>query len=208
MSAREGLLIVVSGPAGSGKGTMLKHIFDSPKHGRRFAFSVSATTRAPRPGEVDGVNYHFLTREDFEKRIARGELLEYTEYCGNYYGTLKSETEQVLESGKNLVLEIEVEGAMNVKRHYPNAVAIMLLPPSFAVQEARLRGRGTETEEKILARLTQTRHELTKIAGYDYVVYNHDGKVGSVAEDIYAIVRAESCKVARNGDVAKKYFEQ
>ncbi len=207
MSKKQGLLIVVSGPAGSGKGTMLKHIFDSPKHGRQFAFSVSATTRAPRPGEVDGVNYHYLTREDFEGRIARGELLEYTEYCGNYYGTLKSETEAVLESGRNLVLEIEVQGAMNVKRMMPDAVAIMLLPPSFAVQEARLRGRGTETEEKILARLEQTRHELTKIGGYDYVVYNYDGKVGSVAEDIYAIVRAESCRIGRNGDVAARYFE-
>ena len=207
MSAKEGLLIVISGPAGSGKGTVLRRIFDSPKHGREFAFSVSATTRAPRPGEVDGVNYHYLTREDFEARIARGELLEYTEYCGNYYGTLRSETEAVLESGKNLVLEIEVEGAMNVKRLKPDAVAIMLLPPSFAVQEARLRGRGTETEDKILARLEQTKHELTQIGGYDYVVYNHDGKVGSVAEDIYAIVRAERCRMGRRGDVAAKYFE-
>ena len=150
---KEGLLIVISGPAGSGKGTVLKHIFEDAVHGGEFAYSVSATTRAPRPGEVDGVNYHYLSREDFEGRIARGELLEYTEYCGNYYGTLKSETEAVLESGRNLILEIEVEGAMNVKRRYPEAVAIMLLPPSFAKQEERLRGRGTETEEKILARL-------------------------------------------------------
>lgn len=206
MSEKQGLLIVISGPAGSGKGTMLKHIFDSPKHGRHFVYSVSATTRAPRPGEVDGVNYHYLTREDFEARIARGELLEYTEYCGNYYGTLKSATEAVLESGRNLVLEIEVEGAMNVKRQYPDAVAIMLLPPSFAVQEARLRGRGTETEEKILARLEQTRWELGQINTYDYVVYNHDGRIGAVAEDIYAIVRAESCRVDRGGDIGKKYF--
>ncbi len=207
MSAKEGLLIVISGPAGSGKGTMLKHIFESSKHGRQFVYSVSATTRAPRPGEVDGVNYHYLTREDFEGRIARGELLEYTEYCGNYYGTLKSATEAVLESGRNLVLEIEVEGAMNVKRRYPDAVAIMLLPPTFAVQEARLRGRGTETEEKILARLEQTKTELSHIDTYDYVVYNRDGKIGTVAEDIYAIVRAEHCRVMRGGDIAKKYFE-
>lgn len=203
---KPGLLIVISGPAGSGKGTMLKHIFDSKKHGRQFVYSVSATTRAPRPGEVDGVNYHFLTREDFEARIAAGELLEYTEYCGNYYGTLKSETEAVLESGRNLVLEIEVEGATNVKRHYPDAVAIMLLPPSFAVQEARLRGRGTETEEKILARLARTKEELQLLDRYDYVVYNHDGKIGSVAEDIYAIVRAEMHRLSRNKDAATTYF--
>ena len=203
---KQGLLIVISGPAGSGKGTMLRHIFDSKKHGHRFVYSVSATTRAPRPGEVDGVNYHFLTREDFERRIAAGELLEYTEYCGNYYGTLKSETEAVLESGRNLILEIEVEGATNVKRRYPDAVAIMLLPPSFAVQEARLRGRGTETEEKILARLARTKEELQLLDRYDYVVYNHDGRIGAVAEDIYAIVRAESHRTARNADAAAQYF--
>ena len=203
---KQGLLIVVSGPAGSGKGTTLKHIFASPKHGKKFSYSVSATTRAPRPGEVDGVNYHFLTREEFEARIARGDLLEYTEYCGNYYGTLKKETEAVLESGHHLVLEIEVEGAMNVKRVYPDAVTIMLLPPSFAVQEARLRGRGTETEEKILARLSRTREELKQLNGYDYVVYNRDGKIGAVAEDIYAIVRAESLRITRNKNAASEYF--
>ena len=204
---KEGLLIVISGPAGSGKGTMLQHIFQSPKHGAKFAYSVSATTRAPRPGEVDGKNYHFLTREDFEARIARDELLEYTEYCGNYYGTLKSEAEAVLESGRNLILEIEVEGAMNIKRRFPDALAIMLLPPSFKTQEARLRGRGTETEEKILARLERTREELKLLENYDYVVYNRDGKIGSVAEDIYAIVRAESCRTARNRNAAQRYFE-
>jgi guanylate kinase len=207
MSGKQGLLVVVSGPAGSGKGTALKHIFESPRYGKQFTFSVSATTRAPRPGEVDGVNYHYLTREDFEARIARGDLLEYTEYCGNYYGTLKQATEQVLQSGRNLILEIEVQGAMNVKRHYPDAVTIMLLPPSFGVQEARLRGRGTETEEKILARLEQTRNELAEVSHYDYVIYNEDGKIGAVAQDIYAIVRAERCRVSRGGDIAQRYFE-
>ena len=169
---KNGLLIVISGPAGSGKGTMLKHIFDSKKHGRQFVYSVSATTRAPRPGEVDGVNYHFLTREDFEARIARGELLEYTEYCGNYYGTPKKEAEEVLATGCNLILEIEVEGAMNVKRLYPDAVLIMLLPPNFATQEWRLRHRGTETEEVILARLERAKEEIQLLPNYDYVVYH------------------------------------
>ena len=142
----KGILLVVSGPAGSGKGTVLKELM--AKSGD-FVYSVSATTRAPRPGEVNGVNYHYLTSEDFEERIASGGMLEYTRYCDNYYGTPKKEAEEVLESGKNLILEIEVEGAENVKRLYPEAVLIMLLPPSFAVQEARLRGRGTETEEVI-----------------------------------------------------------
>ena len=207
MSNKQGLLIVFSGPAGSGKGTVLKHIFTNPELCREFAYSVSATTRAPRPGEVDGVNYHYLTREEFEARIERGELLEHTEYCGNYYGTLLSETEAVLKSGRNLVLEIEVEGALNVKRRYPDAVAIMMLPPSFAVQEARLRGRGTETEEKVLARLEQTKWELTKVGHYDYVIYNEDGKDAEAAEDICAIVRAERARVERRGNVAAKYFQ-
>ncbi|MBQ8340130.1 MAG: guanylate kinase [Clostridia bacterium] len=198
-----GLLVVVSGPAGSGKGTVLTELMRDGG----YRYSVSATTRAPRPGEVDGVNYHFLTREAFEARIAAGEMLEYTEYCGNYYGTPKREAEEVLQSGCNLLLEIEVDGAANVKRKYPDAVLIMLLPPSFAVQEQRLRGRGTETEEKILARLAQTREELPHVVEYDYVIYNHDGRVDEAVADIRAIVRAERAALCRNKDAATRYFQ-
>jgi guanylate kinase len=203
MKQKNGLLIVVSGPAGSGKGTVLSDLIKD----ENYKYSVSATTRAPRPDEVDGVNYHFLTREGFEARIAHGEMLEWTEYCGNYYGTPKKEAEEVLASGCNLLLEIEVEGACNVKREYPQAVTIMLLPPSFAVQEARLRGRGTESEEKILARLSQTKNELARVGAYDYVVYNYDGMAAETAADIRAIVRAEGRAMKRQGDVSRKYFE-
>ncbi len=198
----KGLLIVISGPAGSGKGTVNGRLLESPD----YTFSVSATTRAPRPGEVDGKNYHFVTRECFEEKIAAGELLEYTCYCENYYGTLLRESMEVLESGKNLILEIEVEGALNVKRLYPEAILIMLLPPSFAVQEARLRGRGTETEDKIQKRLARTREELPEIVHYDYVVYNYDGGVDACADDIRAIVRAEKCAVKRHPDAQRSYF--
>lgn len=198
-----GLLVVVSGPAGSGKGTVLAELMRAED----FVYSVSATTRAPRPGEVHGKNYYFITREDFEKRIAAGEMLEYTSYCDNYYGTPKKEAEAVLASGKNLVLEIEVEGAMNVKRICPDAVLIMLLPPSFAVQEARLRGRGTETDEVIAKRLQRTREELTCLGGYDYVVYNRDGGVTACAEEIRAILTAEKCALSRNPNAATAYFE-
>lgn len=201
---RRGLLIVVSGPAGSGKGTVLGSLLRD----EQYRYSISATTRAPRPGEVDGVNYHFLTREEFEERLRAGAMLEYTEYCGNYYGTPKKEAEAVLDSGCNLLLEIEVEGARNVKKAYPDAVLVMLLPPSFAVQEARLRGRGTETEEKIRERLARTREEVPCITDYDYVIYNHDGRAEDAVADIRAIVRAESCAVLRNPDAAEQYFRE
>ena len=201
---KNGLLIVISGPAGSGKGTVNAHLLKTGD----FVYSVSATTRAPRPGEADGVNYHFITKEDFLSRIQNGDMLEYTEYCGNFYGTPKKEAEQVLASGKNLILEIEVEGAENIKKKYPDAVLVLLLPPSYSVQEQRLRGRGTETEEKITERLARAREEIMHAASYDYVVYNFDGKDKEAAEDIMAIVNAEKHSIARNADVAEKYLEQ
>lgn len=199
---KKGLLIVVSGPSGSGKGTVNAKLLQSDD----FAFSVSATTRAPRQGEVDGVNYYYITREEFERRIKDGEMLEYTTYCGNYYGTPLREAIEVLESGKNLILEIEVEGALNVKRRYPEAVLIMLLPPSFAVQEARLRGRCSEAEDVIQRRLARTREELTFLPSYDYVVYNYDNGVDACADDIRAIVRAEQCSNKRHADAFENYF--
>ena len=200
---KKGLMIVVSGPAGSGKGTVNAHLLDSGD----FVYSVSATTRAPRPGEIDGVNYHFVTKENFEERIAAGDMLEYTEYCGNYYGTPKSEALKVLESGKNLILEIEVEGAMNVKRAYPDAILIMLLPPSYETQESRLRGRGTETEDSVRLRLARAREEIAFADNYDYVVYNRDNADAEAAEDILAIVRAEKASVRRHPDIARRFLE-
>ena len=200
---KKGLMIVISGPAGSGKGTVNAHLLGTGE----FVYSVSATTRAPRPGEVDGVNYHFITREEFESRIASGDMLEYTEYCGNYYGTPRKEAEAVLDSGKNLILEIEVEGARNIKNRFPEAVLIMLLPPSFKVQEQRLRGRGTETEEKILERLARTREEILMSDFYDYAVYNYDGADKIAANEIYAIVTAEKHAMKRSESVSKTYFE-
>ena len=199
---KQGLLIVISGPAGSGKGTVNAHLLGTGD----YVYSVSATTRAPRPGEVDGVNYHFITKEEFERRMENGDMLEYTEYCGNYYGTPRKEAEEVLKSGKNLILEIEVEGAQNVKKKFPEAVLIMLLPPSFAIQEQRLRSRGTETEEKIRQRLERTREEIERADFYDYVVYNYDGKDKEAAEEIRSIVAAEQHAMGRNRDMVSRYF--
>lgn len=199
--SKKGLLIVLSGPSGSGKGTVRACLNEM----ERFAFSVSATTRSPRTGERDGVDYHFISKASFEQKIEAHELLEYTSYNGNYYGTLREEALSVVERGENLLLEIEVEGAMNVKREYPEAVLIMLLPPSFAEQEKRLRGRGTETDEVIRGRLARTHEELECLSGYDYVVYNRD--VAECAADILSIIRAETCAIKRHPDAKKTYFE-
>ena len=198
----QGLLIVISGPAGAGKGTVTGLLQQTGD----FVCSVSATTRAPRPGEIDGVHYRYISADDFRERIATGGMLEYTEYCGNYYGTPRREALEVLASGKNLILEIEVDGAMQVKRQFPEAVLIMLLPPSYAEQEARLRGRATETEEKILARLDQAKRELPHLPEYDYVVYNTDHNERACADDVLAIVRAERCATRRHPTDAQDYF--
>ena len=198
-----GLLIVVSGPAGSGKGTVNSQLVATGD----FVFSVSATTRSPRPGEIDGVNYHFIDREEFERRIEENGFLEYTTYCDNYYGTPLKEALAVLESGKNLILEIECDGAKNVKKIFPEAVLIMLIPPTFAIQEERLRGRATETEEVILKRLEKAKREIEQLDAYDYIVYNYNGGSAVAADDIKAIVRAEKLAQHRQPDAAKKYFE-
>ncbi|MBR2381550.1 MAG: guanylate kinase [Clostridia bacterium] len=200
---KRGLLIVVSGPAGSGKGTVNSQLIATGD----FVFSVSATTRAPRPGEVNGVNYHFIDKEEFQRRIDDNGFLEYTTYCDNFYGTPLKEALAVLDSGKNLILEIECDGAKNVKRIFPEAVLIMLIPPTFAIQEERLRGRGTETEEVILKRLEKAKREIEQIDAYDYIVYNYNGGSAVAADDIKAIVRAEKLAQHRQPDAAKKYFE-
>ncbi len=183
----QGLIVVISGPAGSGKGTVNEILLSTGE----YVYSVSATTRAPRNKEVAGVNYHYVTREAFEKSLAEDGMLEHTEYCGYYYGTPRAQAEQVLSGGKNLLLEIEVDGAMQIKQKCPDAVLIMLLPPTHAEQERRLRGRGTEPEEKILARLKQAKVEIEYLPHYDYVVYNQNDGAEQCAEDIRTILYAK-----------------
>lgn len=198
----KGLLIVISGPSGSGKGTVNNELLKTGE----YAFSISATTRAPRPGEQDGVNYYYISREDFLGRVHRGEMLEYAEYSGNYYGTPLSAAEAVLESGKNLILEIEVAGAMQVKSKHPEAILIMLLPPDYAELERRLRGRATEPEDVICARLDKARAEVPQLEQYDYVVYNETGKEAECAQEIRNIVRAEHHRTQRHPTAAEDFF--
>ena len=197
------VLLAISGPSGVGKGTMVKTLIARRED---VVESVSCTTRAPREGEIHGKHYFFLSKEEFERRIQEGDFLEYDEHFGNYYGTPRKEAEAVLASGKNLILEIEVDGAGQVRKKFPEAVLIMLLPPDFATQESRLRGRGTETEEKILGRLAQTREELKHLDLYDYIVYNETGRSDVCKDDILSIVRAERLSRRRNPDAAKRYF--
>ncbi len=200
--ADRGLLIVYSGPAGSGKGTVRK-IIESKQH---FEYSVSATTRALRPGEIDGVDYYVYTKEQFKSAIEKGEMLEYAEYCQNYYGTPKAPVIECLENGKDIILEIEVDGAMQVKNAFPEAVLVMLLPPSFEKQRERLEKRNTETPDVIEKRLTAAKREIDFVEEYDYVIYNHDGGEEKAANDFLSIIRAEKCRLRRRGAVKAKYF--
>ncbi len=163
-------LVVISGPSGCGKDTVVKHIL---KTDNRFVLSVSATTRPKRPTEVDGVDYIFLTTQEFIGKISGGEFLEHTLYCDNYYGTLKSQIEEKVAGGKIVVLVIEVEGAANVKKVFPDALTIFVAPPSLEELERRLRSRGTEDDGKIRQRLFKASEELGFKSSYDYIVENN-----------------------------------
>ena len=203
MEAKKGILMVVSGPAGSGKGTVIKILREKVP---QIALSVSATTRNPRPGEAHGVQYFFITREEFERRIADGEILEHTEYCGNLYGTPAEGVRRVLESGGDIVLEIEVDGAGQIKKKFPDAVTVMLIPPNGKTLEARLRGRGTETDEVIRKRMAQARNEIGMASEYDYVVVNGDDAAEECADRLEAILNAEHSKAERMTDVTGAFF--
>lgn len=198
----KGILFIISGPAGSGKGTVVRQIIDTHSD---IGLSISATTRAPRPGELDGVHYHFITKEQFERLISDGEVLEYTTYCDNYYGTPVKAVTDALEAGKDIILEIEVDGAMQVKRKFEDAVAIMLTPPDLETLEGRLRSRGTETDEVIKRRLARAREEIAILPEYDYSVVNENGKIIECAELIYSIIRAEHAKTKHTKEIIKKF---
>ena len=201
----KGIVIVISGPSGSGKGTFVEQL---RKIYPNAGVSVSATTRQKRTGEVDGVHYHYKSREEFEKLIESGEVLEHTTYNGNYYGTLRSEAEKIVNSGRDLILEIEVDGAGQIKKLLGDeCTAVMLIAPDYAELERRLRGRGTDSEEAILNRLATARKEISLAPMYDYIVVNENGKVEECAENIVAIIKAERQKYSRREDFISHYFD-
>ena len=200
-----GAVFVISGPSGSGKGTVIGLLREMyPNAG----LSVSATSRAPREGEQEGVNYYYKTDEEFERLIANGEVLEYTVYNDHYYGTLRSEAERITAEGKDLILEIEVDGAGQIKKLLGyRATAIMLIAPSGEEQERRLRGRGTENEDEIAGRIRQAREEIRQAPRYDYVVVNETDRAKECAGDILAIIKAEHMRADLMMTYIHDYFD-
>lgn len=193
-----GKVIVISGPSGVGKGTVVQELLSNNDD---CTLSVSATTRAPREGEVHGVNYFFITKEEFQSRIKNNAMLEYAQYCDNYYGTPRDYVQQSIENGKNIILEIEVQGALNVKSTMPEAVTVFVMPPSMIELEKRLRGRGTEEEEVIQQRLKTAVEEMRQSPKYDYIVINDT--VNQCVNDIKTIINSEKMKTDNMLDFIK-----
>ncbi|AZV42209.1 guanylate kinase [Peribacillus asahii] len=199
----KGLLIVLSGPSGVGKGTVRKAIFSEPD--KSFEYSISMTTRLPREGEVDGVDYFFKTREEFEALIEQGKLLEHAEFVGNYYGTPVDYVRETIEAGKDIFLEIEVEGAKQVREKFPDGLFIFLAPPSLSELENRIVNRGTDTEEVIQRRMKVAKEEIELMSLYDYVVENDS--VEKACEKVNCIIVAEHCRRERVEARYKKMLE-
>lgn len=195
MQNNRGLLIVISGPSGAGKGTICKALLE--KHDDLF-ISVSATTRNPREGEIDGVNYHFLTREDFVRRVESNGFLEYAEVHGNMYGTPKFKVEEMLAQNKNVILEIDIQGALKVKENFEEGVFIFILPPSMEELKQRIIKRGSETEESLMTRFKNAYQEINYVSKYNYAVVNDELDVA--VSKVEGIIAAEKCRVDRIKD--------
>lgn len=189
-----GLLLVISGPSGAGKGTICKALLD--KHD--FWISVSATTRQPRQGEIDGKNYYFITKENFKNRIEQDDFLEYAEVYGNFYGTPKSSVLQMLDSGKDVILEIDIQGALKVKEAFKEGIFIFILPPSMEELKQRIIRRGSETPESLMTRFKSAYKEINYVSKYSYAVVNDT--VDEAVKKIESIVVAERCRVDRMKD--------
>ena len=196
MNDKQGTLIVISGFSGAGKGTLIKKLVEDHDN---YALSVSMTTRDPRPGEVDGVHYHFSKDEDFERLIEEGGLIEYAGYCGHYYGTPKAFVEEKLAEGKDVILEIEIQGAQKVRRQFPQAVLLFVMPPSGEELYRRLTSRGSETDEVIRKRMWRAIDESEGMDTYDYIVVNDD--LDTCVQEVNSIVRAAHMRPAQNREL-------
>ena len=202
--AEKGLLLVLSGPSGVGKGTVKSAIVENKVF--PFEYSVSMTTRKPRPGEVNGKDYYFVTQERFEQSINQGELLEYNQYVNNFYGTPLAPVKKMLNEGKDVLLEIDVNGAQKVREKMPDGVFIFLTPPDLHTLHLRLENRGTESEDVIMGRIKQARHEILVMQDYDYAVVNDT--VANAVDHIKAIVDAEHVSVKRVIDTYRKMVRE
>ncbi len=200
MMDSKGILIVVSGFSGAGKGTLMKELLKN--HPGQYTLSISATTRHPRDGEEDGREYFFITTEEFEKMIAQDQLIEYARYVNNYYGTPRAYVEQKLEEGKDVILEIEIQGAMKVKEAFPETVLLFVTPPTAGELKHRLTGRGTETEEVIDSRLRRAVEEADGMDQYDYLIINDD--LERCAKELHDIIQGEHRKNFRNTEFMEK----
>ena len=200
---KKGLLVVVSGPSGAGKGTICKNFMELNKE---MLLSISSTTRNPRENEIDGVNYNFITKQDFEDLIGTDSLLEYVHVFGNYYGTPKKWVLECIEKGKDVLLEIEIVGAMKVKEKYPDAILVFVLPPSLNELKNRIITRGTETIEQIENRMARAMQEIKTIEKYDYFIFNDN--LTRAVDDLEAIISAEKNKVNRYSQEIVKIYEE
>jgi guanylate kinase len=197
-----GSLVVISGFAGVGKGSILNEMM---KRHEGYAYSVSATTRSPRPGETDGVNYFFISREKFKEMIEKGELLEYASYVENYYGTPRFYVERMMAEGRDVLLEIDIQGAMNIRKSMPEAILVFVLPPSAGVLEQRLTGRGTETPELVKKRLARAAEEAAGVGGYDYIIVND--ALEDAISDFFAVIRGEQLKTQFSGNIIEEVLK-
>ena len=200
---KKGILIVVSGFSGSGKGTLMKELLS--RYPDTYALSISATTRAPREGEADGREYFFVTKDEFEKMIAKDELIEYARYVENYYGTPRSYVEQKLNEGKDVILEIEIQGALKVKKSFPDTLLLFVTPPTAGELKSRLVGRGTETMDVIESRMNRACEEAEGMDRYDYLVINDD--LNACVEEMHSIIQGEHRRSFRNQAFMKSMKE-
>ena len=199
----KGILIVVSGFSGSGKGTIMKELL--ARYPDTYALSISATTRSPREGEVDGREYFFVSKDEFEKMIAKGELIEYAKYVENYYGTPRDYVEKKLDEGRDVILEIEIQGALNVKKMFPDTLLLFVTPPSAEELKKRLVGRGTETMDVIESRMNRACEEAVGMENYDYLIINDN--LDRCVEEMHSIIQGEHRRSSRNCEFMKEIKE-